>query len=149
MIYTSSYRYYVPQDSSINFYSISGDRGQKVGYTGPCFSQLAPRLSFWKVWQDNIGKIPEHENNEYYIREYCAQTLSQLNPLDIYRQLNSSQTILLCYENYNQFCHRHIVAAWLELKIDNVMVPEVIYTNNRISVVNRPNWVKGFLSKIL
>jgi len=149
LIYTSSYHYYNPQNNNASFYSISGDRGKKVDYAGPYFGQLAPKKSFWKVWQNNIGKVPEQENNEYYIREYCAQTLSQLNPLDLYHQLNSPQTILLCYEDHDQFCHRHIVAAWLELEIDNVTVPEIIYINNKITVVNRPNWIKVFLSKIL
>lgn len=42
-----------------NLISISGDRGKSVGFEGKTMSQLAPKLSFWKVWHNNIGKIPE------------------------------------------------------------------------------------------
>ena len=40
-----------------NTISISGDRGKSVGYTGNSFTRLAPKLSFYKVWHDNIDKI--------------------------------------------------------------------------------------------
>ena len=42
-----------------NGISISGDRGRKVGFTGRCIPMLASKYSFWKIWHDNIGKIPE------------------------------------------------------------------------------------------
>lgn len=95
---------------------ISGDRGKGAGYTGVYFKELAPKLSFWKVWHENIGKISEEENNRYYIEEYYKEVLSKLDPELIYKELDFS--ILLCYEDNNEFCHRHIVAAWFELLLN-------------------------------
>lgn len=50
-----------------NLISISGDRGKSVGFTGKAIPQLAPKRKFWEVWHNNIGKIPEEQNNRYYI----------------------------------------------------------------------------------
>lgn len=75
------------------------------------FSLLAPKLSFWKVWHknQNFGMISEEENNKYYVEHYYEQVLLKLDPEEIYRELDNS--ILLCYEENTEFCHRHIVAA--------------------------------------
>ena len=43
--------------------SISGDKGKSVNYNGNCFPALAPKLSFWTIWHENIGKINEQDNN--------------------------------------------------------------------------------------
>ena len=56
-----------------NLISISGDRGKKVGFEGKAIPKLAPKLSFWKVWHDNIGKLSEEKNNRYYVQEYWNQ----------------------------------------------------------------------------
>ncbi len=123
-------------------YAISGNRGKDANYYGECYPKLAPKLSFWKVWHDNIGRISEDENNRYYVREYYKQVLSKLDPEMVYRELDNS--ILLCYEPITKFCHRHIVAAWLELYLD-VDVPEVNVSNNEIEVVERPDYIKEYL----
>lgn len=99
MISTSSYSDW--QSDMYRTYSISGDRGKKANYKGRCYSKLAPKLSFWKVWHDNIGKIPLEENNRYYIEEYWNQVLSKLNPEEIFSELDGS--ILLCYEKIQSF----------------------------------------------
>lgn len=57
MIYTGSYNNCLKGKKV----SISGDRGKNVEYQGLCFPPLAPKLSFWKVWHNNIGKISEQE----------------------------------------------------------------------------------------
>ena len=123
-------------------YAISGNRGKDANYYGECYPKLAPKLSFWKIWHDNIGKISEEENNRYYVREYYKQVLSKLDPEEVYRELDNS--ILLCYEPITKFCHRHIVAAWFELFLD-VDVPEVNVSNNEIELVERPSYIKEYL----
>jgi len=123
-------------------YAISGNRGKDANYYGECYPKLAPKLSFWKVWHDNIGKISEEENNRYYVSEYYKQVLSKLDPEEVYRELDNS--ILLCYEPITKFCHRHIVAAWFELFLD-VDVPEVNVSNNEIELVERPSYIKEYL----
>ena len=88
MICTSSYE---ECQSNKNFtYSISGNRGKDVNYKGNCYPKLAPKLSFWKVWHENIGKMSEEENNKYYINEYYKQVLAKLDPKDVYEELENS-----------------------------------------------------------
>ncbi len=119
MISTSSYNNW-KLDNYIT-YSISGDRGKDANYHGRCYPKLAPKLSFWKTWHNNIGKISVEENNRYYVQEYWNQVLSKLDPEQVYNELDGS--ILLCYELNTEFCHRHIVAAWFEILL-GINVPE-------------------------
>ena len=118
MISTSSHNDW--QSDKYITYSISGNRGKDVNYQGKCYSELAPKLSFLKVWHNNIGRISEEENNRYYVQEYWNQVLSKLDPEKVFRDLDYS--VLLCYEPNTEFCHRHIVAAWFEILL-GVKVP--------------------------
>ena len=79
----------------------------------------------------------------YYIEEYWKQVLSKLDVEKVYKTLNYS--ILFCYENNTQFCHRHIVAAWFELLL-GAKVPEV---NNKFNEVERPEYIKEYLEKAI
>lgn len=115
-------------------------------YKGACYPRLAPRLDFWRTWHDNIGKISERENNLYYIEEYYKQVLSKLNPEEVYEDLN--ETTLLCYEEPNEFCHRHIVAAWFELLLGK-RVPEHIANGILLTEVKRPAYIKEELERIM
>lgn len=144
MIYTSSYENF--KTNKCNCYSISGNRGKDANYRGKCYSKLAPKLSFWKIWYDNIGKIPEEENNRYYIEEYFNQVLSKLNSDEVYRELDEST--LLCYESNEEFCHRHIVAAWFEICL-GISVPEVKITDYNIEELERPKYIKECLNEIV
>jgi hypothetical protein len=81
MILTSSYNNW--QSDKYTTYAISGNPKKDANYKGKCYPKLAPKLSFWKVWHNNIGIIPEEENNKYYIEEYYKQVLSKLDPTKI------------------------------------------------------------------
>ena len=140
MISTSSYNDW-KSDKYIT-YSISGNRGKDANYQGKCYPKLAPKLSFWKQWHDNIGKISDEENNRYYVQEYWNQVLQKLNPEEVYEKLDNS--ILLCYESNTDFCHRHIVAAWFEILLD-VKVPEQKAKEDKIEEVERPVYIKQYL----
>jgi uncharacterized protein (DUF488 family) len=144
MIYTSSYNDW--KSDKYKPTSISADRGKSVDYTGECYLDLAPKKSFWRIWKDNIGIIPEEENNKYYIQEYWNLVLSKLNPEKVYQDLNNC--VLLCYEKNMEFCHRHLVAAWLELFLD-IKVPEIKGKDNFIEEVNKPTNIKLELEKTI
>ena len=144
MIFTSSYQNW--QTNRYTTYAISGNRRKDVQYDGQYYPKLAPKLSFWLVWHNQIGKIKDEENNRYYIEEYWKKVLSQLNPQEVYQELDGS--VLLCYEDYNQFCHRHIVAAWLEIFL-GIQVPEVKLENEKIVEVPRPSYIKDSLEEII
>lgn len=140
MISTSSHK-----DWQSNIYrtcSISGNRGKDANYEGECYPELAPKLSFWKVWHNNIGKISEEENNRYYVQEYWNQVLSKLDPEKVFKDLDYS--VLLCYESNTEFCHRHIVAAWFEILL-GVKIPESKANGYQVEETDRPEYIKGYL----
>ncbi len=144
MISTSSYENW--QSQAYRTVSISGDRGKKVNYQGECYPKLAPKRQFWQEWHNNIGVIPEEENNKFYIEEFYKQVLSKLDPEQVYRDLDNA--ILLCYEPNTQFCHRHIVAAWLELLLD-ITVPEQIAVGYDVEVSTHPEGIKEYLEIVM
>ena len=143
MICTGSYDK-CPTDK-YNRCSISFDKGDDAGYNGLYYLDLAPKKDFFCIWKNNIGKISEKENNEYYIREYWDKVLSKLDPQNVYEELDNK--ILLCYENENQFCHRHIVAAWFELFL-NIQIPEVQYGECGLEFFDREGYYKDYSSII-
>ena len=140
MIRTGNYKNFA--GTGYYVYSISGDRGNGANYNGSVFPALAPKLSFWKIWHDNIGKISEEENNRYYVQEYWNQVLSKLDPEIVYRELDYS--ILLCYETNTEFCHRHIVAAWFEILLGE-KIPEAKAKDYQIEHTDRPEYIKQYL----
>lgn len=144
MISTSSYKNW--KSNLYDAYSISGDRGKKAEYCGKYYSKLAPKLSFWKKWYDNIGIVSEEENNKYYIEEMYDKVLSKLDPEEVYRELDYS--ILLCYEDNESFCHRHIVAEWFQLLLD-VKVPEVKLNGSKFEEIERPKYIGEYLEYIM
>lgn len=144
MICTSNYD--EKFDDRIRRVSISGDRGKGKNYDGECFQALAPTRDFWDVWKANKGNVPEEQNTLFYFTEYYRRVLSKLDPQDVYDQLDGS--VLLCYEKSHDFCHRHIVAAWLELLLD-IEVPEVKSNGGKLEYVQRNAYYKKVLKKIM
>ena len=140
MISTSSYKNW--NSDKYRTYSISGDRGRDASYSGDCYLDLAPRKKFWRVWKDNRGKISDEENNRFYVQEYWNQVLSKLDPEKVYRELDNS--VLLCYEDNDLFCHRHIVAYWFEILL-GVDVFEEKANDYDIEIVDRPEYIKQYL----
>ncbi|MBR5369983.1 MAG: hypothetical protein IK137_01620 [Bacilli bacterium] len=143
MIYTGKYE----NCKSGNLISISGDRGKKVGFEGKCIPKFAPKLVFWKIWEENIGKIDELENTKYYINEYYKQVLINLDIEEILR--NEKNPILLCYEDSDKFCHRHILAEYIELKY-GIKVQEIeIDEKGNIIPKERPKYIKEILIDVI
>lgn len=130
-----------------NLISISGDRGRKVGYVGKALPQLAPKKEFWQIFNNNIGKIPETENIIYYIQEYYKQVLSKVDIEDILK--DEKDPILLCYEKGQDFCHRHVLAEYIEMKY-NIKVKDIkIDEQLNIEENQRPAYIKGMLKDIM
>lgn len=132
-----------------NLISISGDRGKAALYEGECMPELAPKRDFWQKWFDNVGIVPEYENTKYYIEEYYNQVLSKIDPMTLYKSLKN-ETILLCYEDSEDFCHRHLVAYYLELFL-GINVSEVSVNSKRQTyhVLKRPEFLKDMLEDII
>lgn len=82
-------------------------------YTGHQYKKLAPKLGFFVEWS-----VGEHKgDNNYYIEHFKEDVLDTLRPEDVINELKQfgrlQDIILLCYEKPESFCHRHLVANWL------------------------------------
>lgn len=130
-----------------NLISISGDRGKKVGYTGKAITNLAPKRAFWDIWYNNIGKIPEEENIRYYIEEYYKQVLSKVNIEELLK--DEKDPILLCYEKGQDFCHRHVLAEYIEIKYGIKVRDIKIDENLNIEENKRPEYIRSMLEEIM
>ncbi len=130
-----------------NLVSISGDKGQSMGFVGNIYTKLAPKKAFWNIWHDNIGKIDEDNNNIYYMQEFYNYVLSKLDAKQVLNDLQAfgNNVILLCFENEYEFCHRHLVATWLERSL-KIEVSEVsISSDGKIEFLERnQKFVKQF-----
>ena len=132
-----------------NGISISGDRGKLVDFQGNCLPIFAPKKEFWKVWHDNIGKISEEDNTRYYVEEYYKQVLSKLDPNEVLEMIPDG-SILLCYEDNIEVCHRHLVAFWFELFL-GITTAEVIENPIRetLKKIDRPEYLKQILEDVI
>lgn len=83
-------------------------------YKGLQYKKLAPKYDFFIRWK-------ETHDNDYYIKCFKEQVLDKLSVVDVINELNSllpncassCDIVLICYEKPSDFCHRHLVADWL------------------------------------
>lgn len=75
-------------------------------YSGIEFKKLAPKYWFFK-------KYKEDGDEEFYYEAYHDEVLDELDAQEVYDELGED-AVLLCWESSEKFCHRHIVANWLE-----------------------------------
>lgn len=130
-----------------NLISISGDKGKSVGFEGKSLTRLAPKRAFWNEWHNNIERIPEEENTKFYIQEYYKQVLSQV---DIEELLKDEKVpILLCYERGQDFCHRHVLAEFINIRYGIDVEDLIIDENLNISINKRPENVRKILEEVL
>lgn len=106
MIYTSYFGNICNLPDNFTPIAICGKTPER--WSGLCYKRLAPKWEFFKVWKEN-------HDNDYYISNYNDQVLSKLNPQSVVRELFSMgpNPVLICYERPEDFCHRHLVADWL------------------------------------
>ena len=67
-------------------------------------------------------KWKENHDNDYYIKCFNEQVLSKLSAIDVVLDfsrlsygfnIGENDICLICYEKPSDFCHRHLVADWL------------------------------------
>jgi hypothetical protein len=91
-------------------------------YTGLQCKKFAPKYDFFMKWK-------ETHDNDYYISCFNEQVLKNLSIKDIwelYRMaypnlpiepniqfMTDNHIALVCYEKPTDFCHRHLVSAWI------------------------------------
>lgn len=87
-------------------------------FKGLKFKKLAPHYEWWIKWHDMFKDCLEsRESKKWYADKYLSTVLRNLDAQDIavkLKELVGYRTVyLLCYETADKFCHRHIVAEWL------------------------------------
>lgn len=108
MIYTG-YFAKVKQYENAGLTTVSISGKAPSFYKGPEYKGLAPRWQMFNDWKK--GKI----DNFGYTKLF-NQYLETLDKESVKRALESfgEDVVLLCYEKPGDFCHRHLVADWLE-----------------------------------
>ena len=122
MIYTSYFAKLKSFPDNIIPISICGKAPD--WYKGLQYKKLAPKYDFFMKWKEN-------HDNDYYIKCFNEQVLDKLNAEQIVKELYklisnivlnpklfSDKSLipdiaLICYEKPSDFCHRHLVADWL------------------------------------
>jgi hypothetical protein len=108
-----------------------GDKGIGISlsvpkfWSGDTYKILAPTP--YILGAKKSGKIDE----DYYTYLYHRDVLSKLDPKRIYEDLKDN--VILCWEKPGTFCHRRIVAKWLEDEL-GIEVPE---WNKKDEIVNK------------
>ena len=99
-MYTSYFRYAGSFSAAVSI-----ARGNPKAFRGKSYKAVAP------TW-DMIRTMNEAEYREAY-----AEILSGLSPRRVYDEivaLAGREAILLCWEKPGVFCHRRLLAEWLE-----------------------------------
>lgn len=105
------------------YYGVSISLSKPKQYICKEYKKLAP--PYWL-----LQKYKQDKDTEYYIQKYQKNVLDKLNPSEVYNDLlnlfkNDEDIVLLCWEKSGDFCHRHLIAKWLEDNIENLEIEEI------------------------
>lgn len=149
-----------------NTLSVTGDGGNAWGYFGPAYKKLAPKLVTYLPYAEKYQKLIELKSDalrvkEYlelrrqiedeYIENYYNLRLKNLNVeellITLYNKFGDN-IILLCHEPVEEFCHRRLLADYIELKT-GIYIPEIITEENGYIKKINPIRYKNRLNKIM
>lgn len=114
LLYDLVYKLNKKDAENLNIISIAGKTPE--WFTGKEYKKLAPKYEWWIQWKN------EKLSKEWYKEKYYETVLNKLNPREVYDELGED-AILVCWEKEG-FCHRHLVAEWLNLSL-GVIVKEI------------------------
>jgi hypothetical protein len=104
-----------------------------IDWTGLRFPSLEPeRSTFYAIKE---GAITQQE----YERLYREHVLSKLDPQNIYDMFRNN--VLLCWEDPGEFCHRRIVAKWIEENL-GIEVPEWNIKDEKLENLQKDKKIK-------
>lgn len=148
-----------------NTVSITGDGGNAWNYFGPAYKKLAPRLMTYLLYADALKDLEKIKDSipieEYtkkkrkieftYIKSYYETRLKNLEMEDFLKTLEAkfgTNIIFLCHEPANEFCHRRVLADYIELQT-GVYIPEVKIMSNDEFTLKQPLNYKQELKRIM
>lgn len=146
-----------------NTVSITGDGGNAWGYFGPAYKKLAPRLVTYITYSEKIEELSKLKNDlinykiykeqieNEYIKSYYETRLKDLDIKELLYALKErfgNNIILLCHENINEFCHRRLIADYIELET-GIYIPEISINENGRIIMHNPIRYKNKLKQII
>jgi hypothetical protein len=149
-----------------NTVSVTGDGGNAWGYFGPSYKKLAPRLITYTPYSEKYEELLELKKaalglrkyidlkkqiEDEYIESYYETRLKDLDITELLTTLENKfgdNIILLCHEPVLEFCHRRLIADYIELKT-GVYIPEVEVNNDGIAKKIIPIRYKNRLKKVI
>lgn len=149
-----------------NIVSVTGDGGNAWGYFGPAYKKLAPRLVTYTPYAEALEELLELKADvlklknylefrkkieDEYIASYYETRLKDLDVEELFFTLESKfgdNIILLCHEPINEFCHRRLIADYIELKT-GIYIPEVKVSDDGMIRKLNPIRYKKRLKKII
>ena len=148
-----------------NTVSITGDSGNAWNYFGQAYKKLAPRLMTYLLYADALKDLEKIKDSipieEYtkkkrkieftYIKSYYETRLKNLEMEDFLKTLDAkfgTNIIFLCHEPVNEFCHRRVLADYIELQT-GVYIPEVKIMSNDELTLKQPLNYKQELKRVM
>lgn len=125
-----------------NTLSISGDGGSLAEYSGPSYKKLAPKLATYTTYSEKLNELNNLKKDVLRIKEYLEYKRQieyeyiksyydiRLKGMDIgellyiLKEKFGEDIILLCYEDSSSFCHRRLIADYIEIET-GIYIPEV------------------------
>lgn len=149
-----------------NTVSVTGDGGNAWGYFGPAYKKLAPKLVTYVPYAEKYEELQKLKEDalklkEYldfrkqiedeYIKSYYDIRLKDLDALELLNTLYDrfgDNIILLCHEPVEEFCHRRLIADYIELET-GIYIPEVSVEANGKIKKHLPIRYKNRLKKVM
>lgn len=146
-----------------NTVSITGDGGNAWGYYGPAYKKLAPKLITYTPYSEQYQQLItlKQELKDYkkmrdrieleYIASYYETRLKDLDIEELLMTLKTKfgeNIILLCHEPIEEFCHRRVLADYIELQT-GLYIPEISYDETGNIQKHNPIRYKQKLKKMM
>lgn len=142
-----------------NTVSITGDGGNAWGYYGSAYKKLAPRLVTYTPYAEKYEQLLtlredielRKQIEDEYIASYYETRLKDLNIEELLTTLENrfgNNLILLCHEPIDEFCHRRLVADYIELET-GIYIPEVTVDDDGIVKKLTPIRYKNRLRQVI
>ena len=118
---------------------------------------MSPKLYLWQYYDQNPDNLSEDELIDWYIKEFYDLRLKDLNPyqlMDTLKQKFGEKIILLCHElpgleiNKEHFCHRRLLADWIELET-GIVIPELSINESGVITFEETYDLKPRMKKLI
>lgn len=93
----------------------------KIGIVPICIARGIPKFYGGAVEQSVAPygwMLKDNVTRDQYVEAYFHQVLARVNPIQFLKRCEEisggRDVALLCYEKPTDFCHRHLLAEWLE-----------------------------------